>query len=226
MTLTEFLDGMRRAATADELEAAIQAPFKHPFHGRTWSRICKVRVEAGERICAADPNGRFVPRFGPRRRLTVCGQTYRIANGGNSTGVRYAWSYAEDWARDILVAEGFTKRAFHSIWDSAFDYPHRSLRVVEEALNGKLPDPELNELRLRDSGRSDGRPVRVNREIEAERRSHRPCECGDGGWLWDWGAGWSGYAYHVSWHCDRCPKVFGEWVADLCHRRTKEETAR
>lgn len=218
MTLTEYLDGMRQASTADELEAAIQAPHEHPFVGKVWSRICNVRIEAGERICDASPNGRFVPRFGPRRRLTVCGQTHRVANGGNSAGVRYVWSYAEDWARAILLAEGFTKRAFHSIWDSAFEYPHRSLQAVERALAGELPDPVFDELRLLHN-RSDDRPARVDRQTEADCRSHRPCECGDDGWLWDWGGGWIGYAYHVAWHCDRCPKVFGEYLTDLRHRR-------
>jgi len=225
MKLTEYLDGMRAASTAAELEAAIQAPHEHPFIGKTWSRICKVRIEAGERICDAHPNGRFVPRFGARRRLTVCGQEYRVAVGGNSTGVRYAWCAAEDWARAILLAEGFTRRAFHSIWDSAFKYPHRALEAVEEALAGKLPDPAYNVL-TKERETVDGTPIRIDRDSEeTERRSHRPCPCDGEGWLWDWGAGWSGYAYHIAWYCDRCPAVYGEWAADLRHRRPSKEAA-
>ena len=226
MKLTEYLDGMRAAATADEMEAAIQADHKHPFIGRTWSRICKVRIEVGERICAAHPNGYYVPRFGPRRRLTVCGETFRVGAGGNSAGVRWAWANAEDRARDILVdAHGFSKRAFHAIWGTAFDYPHRSLKAVERALADDLPDPELNVLtRLRDQ--FDGKGVRVDRAgDEAERRSHRPCPCDQDGWLWDWGGGWIGYAYHVNWYCDQCPAVFGEYAADLSHRRRSTEAA-
>lgn len=220
MTLTEFLDGMRQASTADDLERAIQAPHDHPFQGRIWSRICKVRIEAGERICDADPNGRFVPRFGPRRRLTVCGEEYRVATGGNSTGVRYAWTYAEEWATRVLRENGFSKRAAHMVWGCAFDYPHRALGVVKEALAGKLPDPTFDELFFQHESGS-GKPIRVNRRTEAKTRSHRPCECGDG-WLWDWGCGWNGYAYFVNWRCDRCPRVFGEYVTDLRHRNQEK----
>ena len=52
MKLSDYLEGMRAATSADELEAAIQAPFEHSYRGRTWSQICKVRVEAGNRIVA------------------------------------------------------------------------------------------------------------------------------------------------------------------------------
>ena len=203
MTLTEYLNGMREASTADQLEAAIQAPHKHRFIGKTWSRISNVRIAEGKRICDAHPNGRFVPRFGARRRLTVCGKSCRVGVGGNSTGVRYAWADAQEWAEGVLRENGFSKRAAHAVYEWAFGYPHRALQTVEIALAGKLPDPPFNELRHQYDSPS-GKPVRVNRRTEAEDRAHRPCECGDGWLNWDWGCGWCGYAYFINWHCDRC----------------------
>lgn len=217
MTLTDYLDGMRAAKNAAELEAAIQAnrrtkpPFVHPFSGRIWSRICKVRIEAGQRICADHPNGRFVPNLGPRHALTVCGEFYRVGYGQNSTGVRYCWHYAKEWAFKILTAHGLSKRAAYQIWDSAFDYPHRALNVVSEALAGKLPDPRFNRLLPHSRRYTTGDPVRVTRRTEAKQRAHRACKCGKG-WLWDWGCGWNGYANFINWHCDRCPRVYTEYV--------------
>ncbi len=219
MKLSEYLGGMRQAETAVALEAAIQAPHQHCCIGRTWRRICNVRIAAGTRICEAHPNGQFVPRLGPRRRLALCGQTHRVAVGGNSTGARCTWSCAEDWTRDILLARGFSKRAAHAIWSWAFDYPHRALQCVEDAFAGELPDPPLNELTFQRTT-LDGTPVTIDRDEEAPCRAHRPCPCDGEGWLWDWGAGWTGYAYYVTWYCDRCPRVFGEYRADLAHRRT------
>lgn len=210
MKLTEYLNGMREASTADELEAAIQAPFVHPFAGKIWSRICNVRIEAGERICATHPNGQFVPQLGVRRWLTVCGEAYRIGNGQNSTGVRYCWLAAKEWALGILAKHGFGKRASSAIWDSALNYPHRSLKVVADALAGKLPDPRFNRL-IPHSRYATGNPLKVNRKTESKTRAHRPCKCG--GWLWDWGGGCTGYANFLTWCCDRCPRVYTEYVS-------------
>lgn len=210
MGLTEYLDGMQAATTAAELEAAIQVEYKHLYHGRTWSRIGKVRIQAGERIVAAHPNGRFVPRFGAGRRLTVCGETYKVGVGQNSTGVRYVWHYAQQWAESVLRANGFTMRAAYAIWDNAFGYPHRALAVVADALDGKLPDPRFN--RLTYIRNTIGGPVRVNRRTEAKNRAHRPCKCG--GWRWDWGCGWNGYALFIHWYCDRCTRIYEEYVTD------------
>lgn len=212
MKLRDYLDGMRQATTATELDAAIGAPYRHRFSGSTWSRICKVRIEAGRRICDAHPDGRFVPRFGPGRNLTVCDESYRVGRGQNSTGVRYAWHFAEAWARDVLLQNGLSHRAAHGVWGCAFDYPHRALVIVGKARAGKLPDPRFN--RLIYTGRCvTGQPVRVNRRSgEASGRAHRPCKCG--GVLWDWGCGWSGYAYYVNWRCDRCNRTFGMYLND------------
>lgn len=202
---------MTAAMTPAELDSAIRAPFSQSFRGPTWSRICKARIEAGRRICASDPKGRFVPAFGPQRNLTVCGETYRVGRGQNSAGARYVWHSAQEWATSVLRRHGFTQRAAYGIWSTAFDYPHRALAVVEDALAGKLPDPRFN--RLVYTGRSlAGRPVHVNRRTEARLRAHRPCKCG--GMLWDWGAGWNGYANFISWRCDRCTRTFEMYVTN------------
>jgi hypothetical protein len=208
-TLPDYLDGMRGAMTAKQLEAAIRAPFDHPYRGPTWRRIKTVIVEEGCRICDHHPQGAFVPRLGSRHRLTVCGETYHVGYGGNSTGVRYCWTYAQNWAESRLRATGFSMRAAHAVWDWAFSYPHRALQNVEAALAGKLPDPRFHRL-LPHKLYPHSRPVRVDRVAESEHRAHRPCKCG--GWLWDWGAGWNGYATFVNWHCDRCPRVYTEYV--------------
>ncbi len=213
MKLHEFLDGLRAASTAEELEAALHADFKHSYRGRTWSQICKVRVEAGARICAAHPLGRYIPSFGPGRTLSCCGETYRVARGQNSTGVRYVWHAAQVWANGVLMNNGLSRRASHRIWDSWSDYPHRCLAVVEAALAGKIPDPQLGVL-VRHKRSEGARPlnytVEQNDRDTIDRRATRPCDCG--GTLFDWGAGHSEGFEFVNWHCNACPDVFTEYM--------------
>lgn len=213
MKLTDYLDGMRAATTAKELEAAIQAPFKHSFRGRTWSTICKVRIEAGNRICEAHPHGDYVPRFGPGRVLTVRGESYKVGRGQNSTGVRYVWHSAGEWAKDVLKHAGLSTRAAHRIWEGWSDYPHRCLPIVEAALAGKIPDPRLNRL-IRHKRTGYGSPIRYtveqNDADESDRRATRPCKCG--GTLFDWGAGHSEGFEFINWHCNACPDVFTEYM--------------
>lgn len=208
----QYLDGIRAAGTVAELERAIRAPFKHRFHGAQWRRICRARIEAAHRIIAAHPLGRYVPVVGERRRLTICGRECRVGYGQNGAGERWVWHAAETWAIDILRAEGMGKRAAHLIWSNATDgYPHRTLDVVEQALAGKLPDPRFDRLIYRGLC-TTGTGVHVpDREEEAKNRAHRPCKCG--GWLWDWGAGWCGYADFISWRCDRCPRTYTEYLS-------------
>lgn len=223
--LADYLAGMRSASTADELERAIQVPFKHAYRGSVWSRISKVRIEEGERICGLHPRGDFVPRLGPRHRLTVCGETYRVGYGQNSTGVRYCWYYAQQWVEGILKANGLSMRAAHSVWDSSLSYPHRALRTIDMAFTGKLPDPRFNRL-IPHKTHDYSRPVRVTeRNAEATDRAHRPCKCG--GWLWDWGCGWNGYALFINWHCDECPRVYTEYITNerLMEIRRRPSTA-
>lgn len=214
MKLAEYLDGMRAATTAEELEAAIQAPFKHAFRGRTWSAICDVRREVGNRIVASHPLGKYVPQFGSRRILMICEDTYKVGRGQNSTGVRYVWEYARIWARDVLMRNGFSRRAAYRICDGDwFSYPHRSLSTVEAALAGKIPDPELNVL-IRHERTGYGQPINYSVEMNDadkwDHRASRPCECG--GTLFDWGGGYSEGFEFINWHCNKCPDVFTEYM--------------
>jgi hypothetical protein len=228
MMLRDYLEGMRSAATALELEAAIQAPFKHSFRGRTWTTICKARIEAGQRICAAHSLGQYVPRLGPHRRLSICGETYKVGVGHNSTGVRYCWHYAGEWAKRLLVGRGFSVRAANRIWGGWHDYPHRTLVVIEDALAGKIPDPELNVLTRHEHPKS--RPlnytVKANDADDGDRRATRSCACG--GTLFDWGAGYSEGFVFVNWHCNGCPDVFTEYMTNehLSQLRAPSRAAR
>jgi hypothetical protein len=209
MKLKECLENMRAASTAEDLEKAFQLAIEVFPSMRTRSRICSVLIEAGKRICDNHPNGKFVPRLGKRRALTVCGEKYGVGYGGNSTGERYCWHYTKEWTTKILVSNGFSKRASRSIYNWAFEYPHRALQVVNDALEGKLPDPPFNRLIL--DHIADG-PVRVNRKKERKISAHRKCKCG--GWRWDWGCGWNGYANIINWRCDRCNRVYIEYVTN------------
>lgn len=211
MKLTEYLDGMRAAKDAIGLEAAIQAPFKHSFRGRTWSQICKVRVAAGDRIVAAHPHAFYIPRFGERRMLTCCGETYKVGRGYNSTGVRYVWHGAGEWAKARLREHGFGIRAAHRMWDGGWnDYPHRSIALADDVLAGRVPDPELNTL-IRHPGHSPIKyTIESNNADKYDRRAHRPCDCG--GTLFDWGGGHSSGFEFISWHCNGCSDVFTEYM--------------
>lgn len=214
MKLSDYLNGMRASTTAEELEAAIQANFKHSFRGRTWSQICKVRETCGDAICRAHPNGRYVPYFGAGRKLTVCEEVYRVGRGGNSTGVRYAWYDAKMWAVDVLKRNGLSQRAAHSIWDNWSSYPHRCLTTVEEALAGGLSDPQLDTLiqhERTDYGKPINYTVERNEADEWDYRASLPCSCG--GTLFDWGAGHSDGFDFINWHCNACPDVFTEYLS-------------
>jgi len=213
--LEPYLEGMRAATSAEELEAAFQKDrtyLAHGFQSRGMRAIEKVRIEEGIRICTEHPHGHLVPRYGPRRRLEVCAETYRVARGGNSTGVRYAWGYAKDWAIDVMMEGGLSRKAAHLVWDSFRSYPHRALRTVEEAMAGRLPDPQLKVLIRHE--RNGGRPVRYsieeNERDGRHRHATRPCPCG--GTLFDWGAGHSLGFEFVDWHCNACPDVFTEYM--------------
>lgn len=208
MNLSDYLDGMRAARTAAELEVAIHVPFKHPFLGPTWSRISKVRRECGRAICDAHPLGAFVPRLGERHRLSVCGETYKVGYGQNSTGVRYCWHYAEQFAMDVLVRNGMSRSAAYGIWGCWSDYPHRCLEIVEDCKAGRYQDPPLNRMIF---SHLSCAPVRVGKQ-EAKLRASRPCRCG--GRRWDWGCGWNGWTNFINWHCDGCRRVYDECVTE------------
>ena len=211
MKLIEYLDGMRAATTAQELESAIQADFKHSYSGRTWSQICRVREDCGAAICRAHPHGRYVPQFGPRRQLTVCEEIYGVGRGQNSTGVRYAWYDAKIWAVEVLKRNGMSQKAAYLIWDEWSQYPHRCLDTIEKALAGKFPDPPLDTL-IPHERTAYGSPIKYTVEAsQFDRRAIRPCQCG--GTLFDWGSGFSYGFDFINWRCNACPDVFTEYLA-------------
>jgi hypothetical protein len=210
-TLNDYLDGLRTATTAEDLEAAIQAPYKHSFRGPTWTRICNVREQRGREICDAHPLGRYVPRFGPGRRLTVCGETYVVGRGQNSTGIRYVWHAAEQFAMGVLMRNGFSRRAAHRVWGPWNTYPHRALQCVEDGLAGKFPDPPMNRLILSHVASDPiNYSVARNDADKWDRRASRPCKCG--GTRFDWGSGWDGCFTSVTWRCNGCARVYVEYV--------------
>jgi hypothetical protein len=213
MTLAAYLAGMRAATTAEELEFAIKAPYKHGFHGRTWSQICKVRIEAGDRIVAAHPHAFYIPRFGAGRVLTCCGETYKVGRGHNWTGVRYVWHAAGVWAQSLLRHHRFGIRAAYRMWEGGWnDYPHRSIELVSKVLAGKVSDPKLNVLIRYECphGRPINYSVERNEADEWDRRATRQCPCG--GTLFDWGGGHSEGFEFINWHCNKCPDVFTEYM--------------
>lgn len=210
LNLSNYLDGLRAAKTASELDLAIRAPFKHSYTGPTWATICKVTMECGFAICDAHLNGRFVPRLDGGI-LTICGEYYRVGRGRNSTGIRYAWHAAGAFAKDVLQRNGFSRRAASRIWDTWDGYPHRCLAIINDALNGQLRDPPVNRLVFSHIGTG---PIRMtdaaNDADEADRRATRPCGCG--GTRFDWGSGFSDGFTFVNWHCNKCHRVYVEYV--------------
>jgi hypothetical protein len=212
MTLNEYLDGMVAASIVAELEAAIRAPFKHTYRGRSWARICRVARERGVALCDAHPAGQYVPRLNGKV-LTVCSESYRVGRGYNSTGLRYVWHAAGEFAKGVLRRNGLSTRAASRIWDGCLDYPHRCLAIVEDALNGKCTDPPLNTLIFCDTGTGPiNLTVAANNADLHDRRATRPCRCG--GTLFDWGAGFSDDFSFVSWHCNKCPDIYTEYVTE------------
>src|SRR6185312_4539522 len=147
--------------------------------GPTWTRISKVRVDAGYRIVDASSLARFVPHCGPRRPLSLCGQTYGVGYGQNGAGERWVWAYAEKWMIDVLKREGFTTRAAYRIANGDWStYPHRLLATVTDALVGRIKDPPLDTL-MPYLGVSPIRyTVEQNDADAGDRRAIRPCRCG------------------------------------------------
>ena len=214
--VVDYLAGLEAATTVEELEAAIQAPFRHQYQGRTWNRISEVRIRKCLEFVDNHPHGHFVPRYGGGRRriLSVCGEDYKVGRGQNSAGVRYCWHYASNWAKEVLMKNGFSKRAAYRLWDSSWaDYPHRSLEIIDSALEGRISDPQLNVL-IRHDRNGYGDPIRYtveqNDADKYDRRATKPCACG--GTLFDWGASFSEGFDFVNWHCNGCPNVFTEYL--------------
>lgn len=222
MKLKDYLAGIQAAATAADLEAAIQAPFKHAFHGRTWAQICKARIERGQAIVLAHPNGQYVPFIGPRRVLSVCGETYKMAVGRNGAGARYAWHYAKTFAAEVLMRNGLSRTASHLLLDGFSDYPHRCLATVEKALAGQIPDPELDVMRFSYLGQPVQYSLEQNDADDGDQRAHQACPKCSTGTLFDWGGGYAtaGFPF-VSWHCNGCGAVYTEYMTDAKFTATR-----
>lgn len=221
MTLAQYLEGLRQAGTAAELERAIHAPFVHPYRGRTWAAICKVRIERGKAICQAHPNGRFIPRV-EGRVLSVCGESCGVVGHAHcSTGARFYWHSAGTLAKSIMKRHGLSSRAAARIWSEWNEYPHRCLAIVEAALNGQLNDPPFDTLIL--SYRVSS-PVNITVEANAadhvDHRATMPCVCG--GTLFDWGGGFGDDLTFVHWHCNTCTRVFTEYVTQARLERIRQ----
>lgn len=135
MKLSEHLEKFGLSMSPADLEVRMQAAHKafpsSPLD-RTWKRIKRAMETRGEELRALSPAGRFVPHIGPRRKMSLCGQTYSIGYGGNSTGERYAWHYAEEWAVGVLVEGGMPEETARRIWSWCRRYPHRALEIAEE----------------------------------------------------------------------------------------------
>ncbi len=212
MKLNDYLEGLRAAQTAAELDLALCASFKHSFSGRTWATIRKTRLEHGLAICDKHQHGLLVPRLDGRL-LTVCGESYRVGRGMNSTGARYVWHSAGEFAKGVLLRNGLSRRAASRIWGSCSDYPHRCLPIIDEALSGRLPDPPMNKLIFSHISHSPvTQTVEANDADKSDRRATRPCGCG--GTRFDWGSGFSDDLTFISWHCNGCRRVYIEYVSN------------
>lgn len=132
MKLKDYLLGIALSSTSEELETAIQVWKDHPYSGRAWERICNARIKAGNAIVGRSTHGRFVPAWSPYRKLTVCGEDFRIGKIGNAAGYRYAMHYAKQWAIPVLQRNGLSLSVAEALWESDWsNYPHRSLEIVD-----------------------------------------------------------------------------------------------
>lgn len=226
LNLSQYLDGLTLAASIEALEAAIQAPRKHnTYHGPTWSRICKVRDSRGREIAHAHPLGQYMPRW-EGRKLVICGEIYgSIGRSGNAAGHRYAMHSAGEFAQSVLKARGFSKRAAYRIWGSWAQYPHRCIAVIQAALDGDMADPLLDTLIY--TGKSCGpvaQTVEANDACPFHKRATMPCKCG--GTLFDWGGGYSDTFFFVTWHCNKCPDTYTEYLSDARRKEVRQPSLR
>jgi len=210
LTKAAYIAGLEAAETIEELEEAIQAPRRpHRYRGRGYAEVSAARHAASEALCAAHAYAPYIPQFKDGV-LTVFGENRRLGRGRSSC----TWQYAGRWAKDVLKRHGLSQRAAYQVWDWWISgYPHRAISVVEAALGGKIPDPEMDTLTFVYKGIG---PINYSLEDNAndpvDSRAHRPCACG--GTLFDWGSGYDHGFTRVSWHCNRCADVFVEYCTD------------
>jgi hypothetical protein len=130
-SLREVLHSLRAARTVEQLESRFELTWDC-FRRRTQKRIRRVVRERGIALCEMQDKRHIVPRWDSRRRrLIVCGKTYRVEHGGNSTGIRYAWHHAYEWMKKTLHEHGCSEPLTQEILDWWRDYPHRSLRALQ-----------------------------------------------------------------------------------------------
>lgn len=130
--LASHLAGINASSTAKELEARFRATFDLWKAQRTRERIREAVRVRGDQLCELRDRRALVPRYATRaRRITVCGETYRVAKGGNSTGVRYAWHDANEWVKATLRKHGASESLTREIMEWWNNYPHRALRALE-----------------------------------------------------------------------------------------------
>lgn len=130
MKLSEHIENIRSADTPDALEKAFRATFDQ-FRPRTIARLHRAVIERGLELCQRSKRGALVPRWdGRHRRLHVAGQSYRVVHGGNSTGIRYAWHDAKEWARGVLREQNLDEDTIEIVLEWWREYPHRALRAL------------------------------------------------------------------------------------------------
>lgn len=130
MKLSEHLQTIRSAEDSEALEEAFRATFEFRSP-RTKERLRRAVFERGLELCSYAEHGSLVPRWeSRRRRLHVAGENYRVVHGGNSTGIRYAWHDATEWARGVLRHRGIDEETINAILDWWRDYPHRALQAL------------------------------------------------------------------------------------------------
>lgn len=129
--LADVLRGIAEAATPHELEARFRSTFDVWRHQRTKERIRKAVRLRGRDLCGRLDKAGMIPRYAPRStRLTLCGETYRVGRGYNSTGVQYVSTGAHEWMRETLRRHECPDALARLIMDWWGNYPHRALRAV------------------------------------------------------------------------------------------------
>lgn len=222
--LANSLKAISKARTPSDLEKLFQEAHmnnkSHPS-SRTWRQIGGAMCERGSALVRARQAGFYVPQYGARRQLTLCGEVYRVGCGQNSTGVRYCWTYAEIWANQVLHERGAPREVRKGIWDSCFDYPHRALAVaIEWRKHPNRPEPVYTRpqyIKFHETVRFRGMD---------EDRAMRPCP-GCGGDQMDWGSGHIDYIeprYSMEWRCMSCNRAEAEIMttARLYQMRAKD----
>lgn len=142
MKLKDHLGKIQASESPADLEALFQAAWRDFPHGRSSDRIHAAMRDRGTRLCAEHPRGTLIPRFDTKtRRLHICGQQMAVMKGHNSSGVRYAWSAAEEFALRALGEAGVSHGLSKTIWNTWSDYPHRALRALDaDTTAGGFPE--------------------------------------------------------------------------------------